>query len=458
MSNNRDQKGKLKSSHLDQMFAGFDAEEEAMSDPDMGRPDSGVQSSPDQAKKKKKKNKKGKLKREAEQEVSRLEDQIKVKESGKRQRVDNDDDARMLEEEEEKLAREGALMEKVIEMEKDVSQIGYNEDDYVVERNEWANCIHEYVAPKNYVRPEYQRPQQRAKEYPFKLDKFQEKAVECIERNESVLVAAHTSAGKTAVAEYSIALALKNKQRVIYTSPIKALSNQKYRELQEEFQDVGLMTGDVTINETASCIVMTTEILRSMLYNGSEITREMAWVIFDEVHYMRDKERGVVWEETMILLPTVVKYVFLSATIPNAREFAEWIVKIKQQPCNVVYTDYRPTPLQHFIYPMGGEGIYMVVDQNGVFKEQNFTKAIAFLENDLNLDKILEDKKNRKGNQQKATQNTEIKKIVTLIVDKSLDPCIVFSFSKRDCEAYAMALKGCDFNNDDEKDSIKKIF
>ena len=162
---------------------------------------------------------------------------------------------------------------------------------------------------------------------------------------ESVLVAAHTSAGKTAIAEYSIAQSLKNKQRVIYTSPIKALSNQKYRELQEEFGDVGLMTGDVTINEGASCIVMTTEILRSMLYNGSEITREIAWVIFDEVHYMRDKERGVVWEETIILLPPVVKYAFLSATIPNAREFAEWIVKIKQQPCNVVYTDYRPTPL-----------------------------------------------------------------------------------------------------------------
>ena len=105
------------------------------------------------------------------------------------------------------------------------------------------------------------------------------------------------------------------------------------------------MTGDVTINETASCLVMTTEILRSMLYNGSEVTREMAWVIFDEVHYMRDKERGVVWEETIILLPSAVKHVFLSATIPNAREFCEWIVKIKQQPCNVVYTDFRPTPL-----------------------------------------------------------------------------------------------------------------
>lgn len=117
-----------------------------------------------------------------------------------------------------------------------------------------------------------------------------------------MLVAAHTSAGKTVVAEYAIAMSLRDGQRVIYTSPIKALSNQKYRELNEEFGDVGLMTGDVTINPSASCLVMTTEILRNMLYRGSEVMREVQWVIFDEIHYMRDKERGVVWEESMILL------------------------------------------------------------------------------------------------------------------------------------------------------------
>jgi len=263
-------------------------------------------------------------------------------------------------------------------------------------------------------------------------------------------VAAHTSAGKTAIAEYAIAKSLNNNQRVIYTSPIKALSNQKYRELQEEFKDVGLMTGDVTINETASCIVMTTEILRSMLYNGSEIVREMAWVIFDEVHYMRDKERGVVWEETIILLPKEVKYCFLSATIPNSREFAEWIVKIKQQPCSVVYTDFRPTPLQHYIFPTGGKGIHLIVDEKGNFREQNFAKAIATLEEDLDLNKIVEDKKNKKK-QSKMTMQQEMKKLITLIIDKGLDPCIVFSFSKRECEQYSMSLKTSDFNNEDEK-------
>lgn len=100
---------------------------------------------------------------------------------------------------------------------------------------------------------------------------------------------AHTSAGKTVIAEYAIALCLKNKQRVIYTTPIKALSNQKYREFYEEFRDVGLITGDVTINPNASCLIMTTEILRLMLFRGNEIMREVGWVIFDEIHYMRDK-------------------------------------------------------------------------------------------------------------------------------------------------------------------------
>lgn len=162
--------------------------------------------------------------------------------------------------------------------------------------------------------------------------------------------------------------------------PLQALSNQKYREMLQEFGDVGLMTGDVTINPSATCLVMTTEILRSMLYRGSEIMREVAWVIFDEIHYMRDKERGVVWEETIILLPHTVRYVFLSATIPNAMQFAEWICKSHDQPCHVVYTDFRPTPLQHYMFPSGGEGIYLVVNEKGEFREDNFSKAMGKLQ------------------------------------------------------------------------------
>lgn len=119
-----------------------------------------------------------------------------------------------------------------------------------------------------------------------------------------------------------------------------------------------------------------------MLYRGSEIMREVAWVVFDEIHYMRDKERGVVWEETIILLPHKVRYVFLSATIPNAMEFAEWICTTHQQPCHVVYTDYRPTPLQHYLFPAGADGIHLVVDEKGNFREDNFAKAMGALGGD----------------------------------------------------------------------------
>jgi superfamily II RNA helicase len=127
-------------------------------------------------------------------------------------------------------------------------------------------------------------PNNPAKRYNFELDTFQRKSIEVMEAGESVMVAAHTSAGKTVVAEYAIAMSLRDGQRVVYTSPLKALSNQKYRELQQEFKDVGLMTGDTVINPDASCLVMTTEVLRSMLYKGGEVMREVGWVIFDEIH------------------------------------------------------------------------------------------------------------------------------------------------------------------------------
>ncbi|KAL3172923.1 hypothetical protein MRX96_012667 [Rhipicephalus microplus] len=131
-------------------------------------------------------------------------------------------------------------------------------------------CVHEVAVPDGmeYVPMKRDREGPRARDYPFVLDPFQEEAILCLEHNQSVLVSAHTSAGKTVVAEYAISLALQEKQRVIYTTPIKALSNQKFRQFTEDFKDVGLMTGDVTINPSASCLIMTTEILRSMLYRG----------------------------------------------------------------------------------------------------------------------------------------------------------------------------------------------
>ncbi|KAK9457925.1 rRNA-processing arch domain-containing protein [Dipodascopsis uninucleata] len=322
---------------------------------------------------------------------------------------------------------------------------------------------HQVALPPNYnyiPLSEHKAPEHPARTYPFTLDPFQANAIASIQRNESVLVSAHTSAGKTVVAEYAIAQSLRDKQRVIYTSPIKALSNQKYRELLAEFGDVGLMTGDVTINQNASCLVMTTEILRSMLYRGSEIMREVAWVIFDEIHYMRDAERGVVWEETIILLPDKVRYVFLSATIPNAMQFAEWICKIHVQPCHVVYTDFRPTPLQHYLFPAGGDGIHLVVDEKGIFREDSFQKAMGQLaERADEVAASKKDKKRKKGPKGQNSQGpSDIYKIVKMIMTKHYNPVIIFSFSKRECESLALQMSKLDFNSDDEKDMITKVF
>uniref|UniRef100_A0A2A4J3B7 Exosome RNA helicase MTR4 n=1 Tax=Heliothis virescens TaxID=7102 RepID=A0A2A4J3B7_HELVI len=317
-------------------------------------------------------------------------------------------------------------------------------------------CTHEVAIPPNHeYAPLVATTGEPAKQYSFILDPFQKEAIMCIDNLQSVLVSAHTSAGKTVVAEYAIALSLKNKQRVIYTTPIKALSNQKYREFSEEFHDVGLITGDVTINPSASCLIMTTEILRNMLYRGSEIMREVGWVVFDEIHYMRDKERGVVWEETLILLPDNVHYVFLSATIPNARQFAEWVCRLHSQPCHVVYTEFRPTPLQHYIFPAGGDGIHLVVDEKGIFKEDNFNTAMAVLSNAGDAAKG--DQRGRRGGPRGGNQ-TNIFNIVKMIMERNFAPVIIFSFSKKDCESYAMQMAKLDFNTIEEKKLVDEVF
>jgi ATP-dependent RNA helicase DOB1 len=334
-------------------------------------------------------------------------------------------------------------------------------------------CSHEVCLPASMVPPaagdaiyDPPLPSKLVREYPFVLDNFQRKSIGCLTRKESVLVAAHTSAGKTVVAEYAIAMALKEGQRVIYTSPIKALSNQKYRDLHEVFQDVGLMTGDISINPTASCLVMTTEILRSMLYRGSEIMKEVAWVIFDEVHYMRDRERGVVWEETIILLPDSVRFVFLSATIPNARQFCGWIASIHNQVCHVVYTDYRPVPLQHYLFPAASDGLHLVVDEKGNFRDDSFQRALA----DLGGGALGAGHNIGAGDAsysatqaaaaKKAAQKgpSDIYKIIKMIMERNYEPVIAFAFSKRECEAMALQMARLDFNNDDEKELIDAVY
>ncbi|KAK2634467.1 hypothetical protein Ddye_029259 [Dipteronia dyeriana] len=333
------------------------------------------------------------------------------------------------------------------------------------------SCIHEVAVPSGYASTEDESVYgtlsnpvfngKMAKTYKFELDPFQRVSVACLERNESVLVSAHTSAGKTAVAEYAIAMAFRDKQRVIYTSPLKALSNQKYRELHQEFTDVGLMTGDVTLSPNASCLVMTTEILRGMLYRGSEVLKEVAWVIFDEIHYMKDRERGVVWEESIIFLPPAIKMVFLSATMSNATEFAEWICHLHKQPCHVVYTDFRPTPLQHYAFPMGGSGLYLVVDENEQFREDNFVK----LHDTFSKQKIGDGNRSERGKASgrmakggSGSGVSDIYKIVKMIMERQFQPVIVFSFSRRECEQHAMSMSKLDFNTQEEKDDVEQVF
>ena len=386
--------------------------------------------------------------------------------------------------EQEKEKYDNLISDKDIQIEKENFEGGYHETIY----------LKSYPYDNSTKIKSFDKILNPAHNFPFELDEFQKKSIICLENCESVLVSAHTSAGKTVVAQYAIAMAKRNHQRVIYTSPIKALSNQKYRDLKELFGDVGLMTGDVTRNENASCIVMTTEILRNMLFKGNEITKEIAWVIFDEVHYMRDRDRGVVWEETIILLSNKINYVFLSATIPNAREFGMWIAKLKKQPCNVVYTSFRPTPLRHYIFPVEGDNsnLFLILDSQTVnkkgnkkaveeiFHNRNFNQAFDILKNSRKLENCNQ-KSNKNLNNKKIGTKMSLIKLIKALYREKFCPVIVFSFSKRECEMNALDLfkykplqkskydsknikkketkeKIIDFNTDEEKEKIEKIY
>ena len=212
-----------------------------------------------------------------------------------------------------------------------------------------------------------------AREWPFELDTFQKEAVYHLENGDSVFVAAHTSAGKTVVAEYAIALAAKHMTKAIYTSPIKALSNQKFRDFRNEFEDVGILTGDVQIRPEASCLIMTTEILRSMLYRGADLIRDVEYVIFDEVHYVNDLERGVVWEEVIIMLPEHVTLILLSATVPNTYEFASWVGRTKKKDIFVISTPKRPVPLEHYLW--ANKAMHKIVNAEKKFLDKGWKAA-----------------------------------------------------------------------------------
>ncbi|GBP54351.1 Helicase SKI2W [Eumeta japonica] len=301
-----------------------------------------------------------------------------------------------------------------------------------------------------------------AMQWPFELDIFQKQAILKLEDKHHVFVAAHTSAGKTVVAEYAIAMSRRNFTRTIYTSPIKALSNQKYKDFNETFGEVGLLTGDFQINATASCLVMTTEILKSMLYCGSDVTRDLEFVIFDEVHYINNAERGHVWEEVLILLPAHVTIVMLSATVPNTLEFADWVGRTKKRKVYVVSTLKRPVPLCHYLYTgSGGKSKnerFLVVDQDGNFQLRGYNEAVA-----AKKSRETEHKKNfgPKGGKQflnpKAEQTMWIAFVHHLKENDKL-PVVAFTLSRNRCDQNAENLLSLDLTTAREKSYIHHFF
>ncbi|MDP9407094.1 MAG: DEAD/DEAH box helicase, partial [Actinomycetota bacterium] len=210
--------------------------------------------------------------------------------------------------------------------------------------------------------------------YEFGLDPFQIEACEALSEGRGVLVAAPTGAGKTIVGEFAVHLALRTGRKCFYTTPIKALSNQKHADLAARYgaDRVGLLTGDRAVNGDADVVVMTTEVLRNMLYGGSPALRGLAYVVMDEVHYLSDRSRGAVWEEVIIHLPDDVRLVSLSATVSNTEEFADWLVAVRGD-THVVVEERRPVPLwQHVLL---GETLYDLFDERGEVQPELLRRA-----------------------------------------------------------------------------------
>nr|CAD7576251.1 unnamed protein product [Timema californicum] len=300
--------------------------------------------------------------------------------------------------------------------------------------SQWAEVI-DVSEP---VRDFHQKIPDMAKTWDFELDIFQK------QEHSNVFVAAHTSAGKTVVAEYAIALSQRNKTRAVYTSPIKALSNQKYRDFKNTFGDVGLITGDFQINQTASCLIMTTEILRSMLYRGSEVCRDLEYVIFDEVHYINDSERGHVWEEVLILLPKHVSIVMLSATVPNTLEFAGWVGRTKQKKMFVISTPKRPVPLQHYLYTgSGGKSkseMFLLLDQDGRFIDQGYAAAVAAKKSRETSFKSSYGPKNPRSQLNPKQEKTMWVGLIDHLRKEDKLPVVAFTLSRNRCDQTSESL------------------
>lgn len=300
-------------------------------------------------------------------------------------------------------------------------------------------------------------PQNPAMEFKFPLDPFQQHAVAAISRDENVLVTAKTGSGKTFVGEYQIAHSLAKHGRVFYTTPIKSLSNQKFHDLKEMFPSVGIMTGDLKFCPDADVVIMTTEILRNLLFKKDSSTRELGpmadlsidgldAVVFDECHYINDRDRGAVWEETMILLPREVNLVLLSATVDAPEIFAGWLGELKRKPIHLISTQYRIVPLLHGVYH--GDELVTLMDNREKFYAEPYKAWLRWYENDAKAgDKHKEKVAERKaggydapvvarGDSIKAYKH-QMNELIARLHEKTMLPALFFVFSRKGCERYA---------------------
>ena len=282
-------------------------------------------------------------------------------------------------------------------------------------------------------------PARFADRYPFALDAFQMRAIEALHEGESVLVAAPTGSGKTVVAEFAVDRALDSDRKCFYTTPLKALSNQKFGDLVARLgaANVGLLTGDNAINGDAPVVVMTTEVLRNMLYERSEALDGLVTVVMDEVHYLQDPYRGGVWEEVLIHLPLSISVVCLSATISNAEEFGEWIGTLRGV-TRVVIEEKRPVPLEHH-YLVGRELHPMHVEQNGLAAPNPYVVSLdreevrykTYYRRGSGTAQHQRIPRPREGHRRVYVPRRE--EVAEVLADQGLLPAIYFVFSRAGC-------------------------
>lgn len=298
--------------------------------------------------------------------------------------------------------------------------------------------------------------------FPFPLDPFQKHAIKAIHEGHNVLVTAKTGSGKTMVGEYLIHHCLKKGQRVFYTTPIKSLSNQKFHDLKQIFPSVGIMTGDIKYRPDADILIMTTEILRNLLYKDGSATQQLGLtgqislerlggVVFDEVHYINDRERGKVWEETMILLKPEIQQVLLSATIDHPELFASWLADLKQREVYLLSTSYRIVPLSHHV--LIGDQPQVIMDNKEVFYEEAYKKWLDWRSSkgkEKEEKKRLVDNRRAGGYQDPTVKGFgglhsfphQLNNCVKMLESKELMPALFFVFSRAGCERYAKLIEG----------------